>query len=65
MKAFNALRGRLKRPSASMIIALVALFVALGGGAYATVATQSRASCPQQGRALGVDHPEHHRLRRG
>ena len=33
MKAFDALKGRLKRPSASMIIATVALFVALGGGA--------------------------------
>lgn len=54
MKAFNALRGRLKRPSASMIIALVALFVALGGGAYATVATQSEQAAHSKGAHWGL-----------
>ena len=33
MKPFDALKGRLKRPSASMVVATVALFVAMGGGA--------------------------------
>ncbi len=35
MKAFHSLRRRLKRPSPSMLIAMVALFVTLGGVAYA------------------------------
>jgi hypothetical protein len=35
MKAFDALKGRRKRPSASMVVATVALFLGIGGGAYA------------------------------
>jgi len=35
MKPFEAFKGRRKRPSASMVVATVALFLAIGGGAYA------------------------------
>jgi hypothetical protein len=35
MRRFDAVKRRLKPPSASMVVALMALFVALGGGAYA------------------------------
>src|SRR5256714_5557515 len=35
MKPFDALRRRLRWPSASMVVAAVALFIAIGGGAYA------------------------------
>jgi hypothetical protein len=35
MRRFDAIKRRLKRPSASMVVAVVALFFALGGGAYA------------------------------
>ena len=31
----DALKGHLHRPSASMVVAVVAVFIALGGGAYA------------------------------
>jgi hypothetical protein len=35
MRRFDALKRRLKRPSASIVVAVMALFFALGGGAYA------------------------------
>jgi hypothetical protein len=35
MKPFDVLKGRRKRPSASMVVATVALFLGIGGGAYA------------------------------
>ena len=65
MKAFNALRGRLKRPSASMIIATGGVVRRPGRRRVRHGGDPESASCPQHGRALGVDHPEHDRLRRG
>jgi len=53
-RAFHAFRRRLRRPSASMIIAMVALFVALGGGAYATVATQAEQAAHSKGAHWGL-----------
>jgi hypothetical protein len=51
---FNSLRRRLKRPSPSMIVAMAALFVALGGGAYAAVATTAEQAAHSKGAHWGL-----------
>jgi hypothetical protein len=47
MKPFEALKGRRKRPSASMVVAVLALFLAMSGGAYAV--TQINGNSIQDG----------------
>ncbi len=51
---FTALRRRLRRPSPSMIVAMAALFVALGGGAYAAVATTAEQAAHSKGAHWGL-----------
>jgi hypothetical protein len=51
---FHPVRRRLRRPSPSIIIATVALFAALGGGAYATVATQPEQAAHSKGAHWGL-----------
>ncbi len=46
-KSLDARKRRLKKPSASMVVAVVAVFIALGGGAYA--ATQINGNNIQDG----------------
>jgi hypothetical protein len=64
MKPFDALKRRPRRPSASMVVACLALFLAIGGGAYAAgtinghniadgTVNEAKLGPPVQGR---VDH---------
>lgn len=56
--AGRGITGRLRRPSAAMCVALVALFVALSGGAYAAVTLPDHSVGARQLKTFAVTNPK-------